>query len=125
MADFKTDQAIDIMRNSTTNPPDNVKKFSYKAGGGKIVTLFDGAEKVVSWNVFPWYLRTVSTPQFPATTLAFKQLAVVLAEVGAHASSQMAMCYGSPPSRRTTPLVRDVRHTGSAGSVACFGGSSS
>ena len=33
---FKTDQAIDIMRNPTTNPPDNIKKFSYKAGGGKI-----------------------------------------------------------------------------------------
>lgn len=59
---FKTDQAIDIMRNPTTNPPDNVKKFSYKAGGGKIAALFDGTEKVVSWDVFPWYIRTVSVP---------------------------------------------------------------
>lgn len=59
---FKTDQAIDIMRNPTTNPPDNVKKFTYKAGGGKIAALFDGTEKVVSWDVFPWYVRTVSTP---------------------------------------------------------------
>jgi len=59
---FKTDQAIDIMRNPTTNPPDNVKKFSYKAGGGKIAALFDGTEKVVSWDSFPWYIRTVSTP---------------------------------------------------------------
>lgn len=59
---FKTDQAIDIMRNPTTNPPDNVKKFSYKAGGGKIAALFDGSEKVVSWDVFPWYIRTVSQP---------------------------------------------------------------
>ncbi len=59
---FKTDQAIDIMRNPTTNPPDNVKKFSYKAGGGKIAALFDGTEKVVSWDVFPWYIRTVSAP---------------------------------------------------------------
>jgi hypothetical protein len=59
---FKTDQAIDIMRNPTTNPPDNVKKFVYKAGGGKIAALFDGSERVVSWDVFPWYIRTVSQP---------------------------------------------------------------
>ena len=59
---FKTDQAIDIMRNPTTNPPDHIKKFSYKAGGGKIAALFDGTEKVVSWDSFPWYIRTVSTP---------------------------------------------------------------
>ena len=59
---FKTDQAIDIMRNPTTNPPDHIRKFSYKAGGGKIAALFDGTEKVVSWDSFPWYIRTVSTP---------------------------------------------------------------
>jgi hypothetical protein len=59
---FKTDQAIDIMRNPTTNPPDHIRKFSYKAGGGKIASLFDGTEKVVSWDSFPWYIRTVSAP---------------------------------------------------------------
>ena len=59
---FKTDQAIDIMRNPTTNPPDHIRKFAYKAGGGKIAALFDGTEKVVSWDSFPWYIRTVSTP---------------------------------------------------------------
>jgi hypothetical protein len=59
---FKTEQAIDIMRNATTTPPDHVKKFSYKAGGGKIATLFDGTEKVLSWDSFPWYIRTVSAP---------------------------------------------------------------
>jgi len=59
---FKTDQAIDIMRNPTTMPPDHVGKFSYKAGGGKIAALFDGTEKVVSWDSFPWYIRTVSAP---------------------------------------------------------------
>ena len=59
---FKTEQAIDILRNVTTNPPDHVKEFSYKAGGGKIAALFDGTEKVVSWDVFPWYMRTVLTP---------------------------------------------------------------
>ena len=59
---FKTDQAIDIMRNATTNPPDHIKKFVYKAGGSKIAALFDGTEKVVSWDSFPWYIRTVSAP---------------------------------------------------------------
>jgi hypothetical protein len=59
---FKTDQAIDIMRNPTTTPPDHIRKFSYKAGGGKIASLFDGTEKVVSWDSFPWYIRTVSAP---------------------------------------------------------------
>ena len=59
---FKVDQAIDIMRNATTNPPDHIKKFIYKAGGGKIAALFDGTEKVVSWDSFPWYIRTVSAP---------------------------------------------------------------
>lgn len=59
---FKTDQAIDIMKNPTTNPPDHIRKFSYKAGGGKIAALFDGTEKVVSWDSFPWYIRTVSEP---------------------------------------------------------------
>jgi len=59
---FKTEQAIDIMRNATTHPPDHVKKFSYKAGGGKIAALFDGTERVLSWDSFPWYIRTVSAP---------------------------------------------------------------
>jgi hypothetical protein len=59
---FKTDQAIDIMRNPTTTPPDHIRKFSYKAGGGKIAAIFDGTEKVVSWDSFPWYIRTVSAP---------------------------------------------------------------
>lgn len=59
---FKTDQAIDIMRNPTMNRPDHIKKFSYKAGGGRIAALFDGTEKVVSWDSLPWYIRTVSAP---------------------------------------------------------------
>ena len=59
---FKVEQAIDIMRNVTTNPPDHVKKFSYKAGGGRIAALFDGNERLVSWDTFPWYIRTVIAP---------------------------------------------------------------
>lgn len=59
---FKVDQGIDVTRNVTTNPPDHIRKFSYKAGGGKLAQLFDGTEKIVSWDLFPWYIRTVSVP---------------------------------------------------------------
>ena len=59
---FKTEQGIDITRNATTQPPDRVKEFSYKAGGGRIAALFDGTEKVLSWDSFPWYNRTVLAP---------------------------------------------------------------
>ena len=59
---FKTEQALDITRNATTNPPDHVMEFSYSAGGGKLAPLFDGTEKVLSWDSFPWYDRTVISP---------------------------------------------------------------
>lgn len=59
---FKTEQVIDIARNVTTTPPDRVKEFSYTAGGGAIASLFDGTEKVLSWDSFPWYNRTVLAP---------------------------------------------------------------
>ena len=59
---FKTEQGIDIARNVTTNPPDRVKEFSYQAGGGPIAALFDGTEKVLSWDSYPWYNRTVLAP---------------------------------------------------------------
>lgn len=59
---FRTEQGIDITRNATTNPPDRVQAFSYSAGGGAIASLFDGSEKVLSWDSFPWYDRTVAAP---------------------------------------------------------------
>jgi hypothetical protein len=59
---FKTEQALDITRNATTNPPDHVMEFSYSVGGGKLASLFDGTERVLSWDSFPWYDRTVLNP---------------------------------------------------------------
>lgn len=59
---FRTEQGIDILRNATTNPRDRVTQFSYKASGGRLATLFDGTEKVVSWDSYPWYNRTVLAP---------------------------------------------------------------
>ena len=40
----KQEQVLDILRNATTNPPDRVKEFSFKAGGGSYSKLFDGTE---------------------------------------------------------------------------------
>ncbi len=59
---FKTEQGLDITRNATTHPPDHVMEFSYSIGGGKLAPLFDGTEKVLSWDSFPWYDRTVLAP---------------------------------------------------------------
>ena len=59
---FKTEQATDITRNVTTNPPDRVMEFSFKAGGGKFAALFDGSEKPLSWDSQPVYARTVIAP---------------------------------------------------------------
>jgi len=59
---FRTEQGIDILRNATTNPPDRVKEFSYTATGGRLAALFDGKEKVLSWDSFPYYNRTILVP---------------------------------------------------------------
>jgi hypothetical protein len=56
-----TEQTTDITRNATTNPPDRVQEFSFKAGGGKYASLFDGSEKPLSWDSQPIFSRTVST----------------------------------------------------------------
>lgn len=59
---FKTDQGLDILRNVTTTPRDRVKEFSYAAVGGRLSALFDGKEKVLSWDSFPYYNRTIQAP---------------------------------------------------------------
>src|SRR6266481_434412 len=40
----KQEQVLDILRNATTNPPDRVKEFSFKAGGASYSKMFDGTE---------------------------------------------------------------------------------
>jgi hypothetical protein len=62
---FRTDQVTDITRNATTNPPDRVMEFSYKAGGGKFAALFDGTEKPLSWDSQPVYNRITGTQAAP------------------------------------------------------------
>jgi hypothetical protein len=56
------EQVLDILRNVTTNPPDRVKEFSFKAGGGSYSKLFDGTEKLLSWDNILWINRSVSVP---------------------------------------------------------------
>jgi hypothetical protein len=58
----KQEQVLDILRNVTTNPPDRVKSFSFKAGGGAYSKLFDGTEKLLSWDNILWINRTISVP---------------------------------------------------------------
>jgi len=58
----RQESELDILRNATTNPPDRVKEFSFKAGGGSFAKLFDGTEKVVSWDNIIWINRSVLLP---------------------------------------------------------------
>jgi len=55
-------QSLDILRNATTNPPDRVKSFSFKGSGGSYAKLFDGTEKLLSWDHIVWLDRTVLAP---------------------------------------------------------------
>jgi hypothetical protein len=56
------EQVLDILRNTTTNPPDRVKEFSLKTSGGSYDKLFDNTVKVLSWDNILWIYRTISTP---------------------------------------------------------------
>jgi hypothetical protein len=58
----RQEQVLDILRNTTTNPPDRVKEFSFKGAGGSYAKLFDGTEKALSWDNIVWINRTVSVP---------------------------------------------------------------
>jgi len=58
----RQEQVLDILRNVTTTPEDRVKSFSFKGGGGSWAKLFDGTEKVLSWDNILWLNRTVLLP---------------------------------------------------------------
>jgi hypothetical protein len=55
-------QVLDILKNVTTNPPDRVRSFSFTAGGGGYAALFDGTERVLSWDNIVWLDREVLRP---------------------------------------------------------------
>lgn len=58
----REERVLDILRNVTTTPPDRVKEFSFKASGGSYARLFDGAQKVLSWDNILWVNRSVLLP---------------------------------------------------------------
>ena len=58
----RQEQVLDILRNATTNPPDRVREFSFKASGGSYSKLFDGTEKLLSWDNIVWINRSVLLP---------------------------------------------------------------
>jgi hypothetical protein len=58
----RQEQVLDILRNVTTTPPDRVKEFSFKASGGNYAKLFDGTERVLSWDNIVWIHRSVLLP---------------------------------------------------------------
>lgn len=58
----KQQQVLNILRNVTTAPPDLVKEFSFKASGGSYAKLFDGTEKLLSWDNIVWIDRSVYEP---------------------------------------------------------------
>ncbi len=58
----KEEERLDILRNVTITPPDRVKEFSFKAAGGSYAKLFDGKEKLLSWDNILWMNRLVMLP---------------------------------------------------------------
>jgi hypothetical protein len=58
----RQEQVLDILRNVTITPPDRVREFSFKASGGSYAKLFDGSEKVLSWDNILWINRSVLLP---------------------------------------------------------------
>ena len=56
------EQVLDILRNVTTTPADRVKEFSFKVSGGSFAPMFNGTEKVLSWDNILWFNRAVLVP---------------------------------------------------------------
>lgn len=58
----RQEQVLEILKNVTTNPPDRVRAFSFRAGGGSYADLFDGTERVLSWDNILWVNGPVLVP---------------------------------------------------------------
>lgn len=58
----RIEEITDITRNVTLKPQDRVVAFSFKAGGGKYASLFDGPVTVLSWDSQPVSVRSVVAP---------------------------------------------------------------
>ena len=58
----RDERVLDILKNVTTTPPDRVKEFAFKASGGSYSKLFDGTQKLLSWDNILWINRSVLLP---------------------------------------------------------------
>src|SRR6185437_14540683 len=58
----RQEQMLEILRNTTTNPPDKVKSFSLKIGGGSFEKFAPAAAKPLSWDNIVWLNRQIATP---------------------------------------------------------------
>lgn len=58
----RQEQVLEVLRNVTMNPPDRVTTFSFSGGGGSYTALFDGTERVLSWDNIVWLNRSVLLP---------------------------------------------------------------
>jgi hypothetical protein len=58
----RQEQVLEILRNVTTNPADRVTAFSFTGGGGSFARLFDGTERMLSWDNIIWNNRIVLVP---------------------------------------------------------------
>jgi hypothetical protein len=58
----RQEQVLDVVRNASTNPPDRVKEFSLKVGGGTWDKIFNGSQRMLSWDNVVWISRTVLKP---------------------------------------------------------------
>lgn len=58
----RQEMVLKILRNVTTRPPDRVKRFSFQVSGGAYAKLFDGTQRVLSWENIVWISRSVVEP---------------------------------------------------------------
>jgi hypothetical protein len=58
----RQEQVLDVLRNTTTNPPDRVKEYSFKGSGGSYAKLFEVPGRPLSWDNILWINRTVLVP---------------------------------------------------------------
>jgi hypothetical protein len=58
----RQEQVLEVIRNVTTSPRDRVLEFSFKGSGGSYAKIFDGTEKMLSWDNILWINRSVYVP---------------------------------------------------------------
>jgi hypothetical protein len=57
---YRFEQAADVLRGAGAT--DRVQKISFKASGGRLASVFDGSEQLLSVTSVPWYIRSTHLP---------------------------------------------------------------